>query len=56
MNQAYSDVRGISIGIRGRIVVVETLPSFAFAGLAYSLAHFKASFPGVRRMSFESET
>lgn len=46
LNQAYTDVRELSVGIRGRIVV-GALPSIAFSELTTSLAEFKASHPGV---------
>jgi LysR family carnitine catabolism transcriptional activator len=46
LDQAYADVRNLSSGIRGRIVI-GVLPSFAFSELGHSLAKFRAAHPGV---------
>src|SRR5262245_20924798 len=46
LGQAYTDVRELSVGFRGRIVI-GALPSMAFGELTLSLAEFKASHPKV---------
>jgi len=46
LSQAYADVRELSVGIRGRIVI-GALPSIAFGELTLSLAEFKANHPKV---------
>jgi DNA-binding transcriptional LysR family regulator len=46
LEQAYAEVREISVGKRGRLLI-GTLPSFAFGGLAETLAQFKTRNPAV---------